>query len=150
MAPVRSIRKTFHLGILVFCLVVGILADIRQLVTAAPSILLFMGLVVYGSWILHLVFCRIFRVDTDTAIITSVAAIFSPPFVPVVASSLKRQGNHPVGADRGNRRICRGQLPGYFACLFPESGGQLIHDAVTGTDMGNSIRKAAEKKRGGI
>ncbi len=91
---VRAIEKTFQAGqyiILVFCLVVGSLADIHHLVTAAPSILLFMAFVVYGSWLLHLGVCKIFRIDVDTAIITSVAAIFSPPFVPVVASALRNR-----------------------------------------------------------
>jgi uncharacterized membrane protein len=33
--------------------------------------------------------CRLFRIDTDTFLITSVAAIMSPAFVPMVARSLK-------------------------------------------------------------
>ncbi|MDD4338883.1 MAG: DUF819 family protein [Syntrophales bacterium] len=91
---VRNIDKTFQLGqyiILVFCLVVGSMADIRQLVIAAPHIILYMALVVYGSFALHLFMSRIFKVDTDTTIITATAAIFSPPFVPVVASALRNR-----------------------------------------------------------
>jgi uncharacterized membrane protein len=67
------------------------MADIRKLVTEALPIILFIVFVVYGSWIIHIILCRIFKIDTDTAIITSVAAVMSPPFVPVAASALKNK-----------------------------------------------------------
>jgi uncharacterized membrane protein len=41
--------------------------------------------------LLHGLFCKIFKIDTDTYIITSVSAICSPPFVPVVAGALKNK-----------------------------------------------------------
>jgi uncharacterized membrane protein len=90
----RGIQKSFQLGqyiILVFCLVVGSLADLGQVVMSAPTIFVFTAVVVYGSMLLHLVFAALFRVDADTMIITSVAAVFSPPFVPVVAAALKNK-----------------------------------------------------------
>ncbi|WDP89391.1 MAG: DUF819 family protein [Desulfobacter sp.] len=46
---------------------------------------------VFGSMALHGLFCRIFKIDTDTFIITSASAICSPPFVPVVAGALKNR-----------------------------------------------------------
>ena len=91
---VRNIKMSFQLGqyiILIFCLVVGSMADIKQLLTAAPMVVLFVFIVMYGSWLLHLALSAIFRIDTDTVIITSVGAIFSPPFVPVVATALKNK-----------------------------------------------------------
>ena len=39
--------------------------------------------------ILHALLCKIAKIDSDTMLITSVSAICSPPFVPVVATSLK-------------------------------------------------------------
>jgi len=91
---IREIDRSFHLGqyiILIFCIVVGSMADVRQLVSAAQGIILITFLAVYGSWLLHLLLCTIFRIDTDTVIITSVAALFSPPFVPIFASALKNR-----------------------------------------------------------
>ncbi len=92
--PIREINMTFHLGqyiVLVFCVVVGSMADIRQLITAAPAIITFTFFVVFGSWLVHLFLSFIGRIDTDTTIITSVSAIFSPPFVPIVAGALKNR-----------------------------------------------------------
>ncbi len=91
---VRNIKKMFQLGqyiIMIFCLVVGSLANLSLIANAAPAILAFTGIVVYGCLALHIIFCRIFRIDADTMIITSIAGIFSPPFVPVVAAALKNK-----------------------------------------------------------
>lgn len=91
---IRAIPMTFQFGqyiIMIFCLVVGSLADLGQVVMGAPTIFIFTAIVVYGSMLLHVVLAAIFRVDADTMIITSVAAVFSPPFVPVVAAALKNK-----------------------------------------------------------
>lgn len=91
---IRSIPMTFQFGqyiIMIFCLVVGSLADLGQVVMSAPTIFIFTAIAVYGSMLLHVILAAIFRVDADTMIITSVAAVFSPPFVPVVAAALKNK-----------------------------------------------------------
>ncbi|MBN1882427.1 MAG: DUF819 family protein [Deltaproteobacteria bacterium] len=91
---VRNIEMTFHLGqyiILIFCVVVGSMADIRYLVSDAPAVFIYTVIVVYGSWLVHVLLSIPFRIDTDTTIITSTSALFSPPFVPVVAAQLKNK-----------------------------------------------------------
>jgi uncharacterized membrane protein len=85
---------TFQLGqylMFIFCLVIGSLADLKAMVNAMPAILIYTGIVIYGCLLLHILFAAIFRIDTDTVIITNVAGIFSAPFVPVVASALKNK-----------------------------------------------------------
>lgn len=91
---VRNIDLTFQAGqylILVFCLVIGSSADLRQLFTAAPAVLAFTFIVMYGAWLIHVGLALVFRIDADTVIITSVGAIFSPPFVPAAAAALKNR-----------------------------------------------------------
>ena len=46
-----------------------------------------------ASLLLHALLCRIARIDVDTFLVTSVSAICSPAFVPLVARSL---GNRTV------------------------------------------------------
>ena len=92
--PIRRIRLTHQFGqyfILVFCLVVGSTADLMRLFTVAPSVIGYVTLAIFGSLTLHVALAAIFRIDTDTMIITSVAGICSPPFVPMVASALKNR-----------------------------------------------------------
>ena len=67
------------------------MADLRDLININWSMMFFVSFCVFGSLLLHGIFCRIFKIDTDTYIITSVSAICSPPFVPVVASALKNK-----------------------------------------------------------
>ncbi len=91
---IRSIPMTHQLGqyfILVFCLSIGMMSDVMALVTAVPAMLGFVGVAIFGSLLLHVAGAAIFRIDTDTVIITSVAGIYSPPFVPMVASALKNR-----------------------------------------------------------
>ena len=54
-------------------------------------ILLYVTLAVFGSLFIQAVLSKIFKVDTDTMMITSTAFICSPPFVPVVAAALKNR-----------------------------------------------------------
>ena len=91
---VRRVRFTFALGqyfILVFSLTVGTMANLAALVSTAPAIAVWVLLAVFGSLILHVVLSAIFHIDADTMMITSVAGICSPPFVPMIAASLKNR-----------------------------------------------------------
>lgn len=91
---IREIKMSFQLGqyiIMLFCIVVGSMADLRMVAHAAPAIMIFTFIVVYGSLTIHAILAAIFRIDADTFIITSIAGLFSPPFVPVVASALKNR-----------------------------------------------------------
>jgi uncharacterized membrane protein len=91
---IRNIKKTFQLGmyiILIFCLIVGSMANLKDLININWALLFFVVFCIFGSLLLHALFCRIFKIDTDTFIITSVSAICSPPFVPVVAGALKNR-----------------------------------------------------------
>ncbi len=91
---VRNISKTFQFGmyiILVFSLVVGSMANLEQLVNINWSLMFFVNFVVFGTMLLHAGFCKILGIDTDTFLITSVAAVCSPPFVPVVAKALNNK-----------------------------------------------------------
>lgn len=67
------------------------MANIRDLIHINWVLLFYICFCIFGSVILHAVFCKIFKIDTDTFIITSISAICSPPFVPVVASALKNK-----------------------------------------------------------
>lgn len=91
---VNRLEKTFELGmylILVFSLVVASMANMSNIVSASPSIFIYITIVIFGSLLIQTILSKIFKVDTDTMMITSTAFICSPPFVPVVASALKNK-----------------------------------------------------------
>jgi uncharacterized membrane protein len=91
---IKNIRKTFQTGmyiILIFCIVVSSMADIRQLANISFNLFWYVGLAMFGSHILHAFLAKFFKIDADTVIISGSALICSPPFVPVVAGALKNR-----------------------------------------------------------
>ena len=58
------------------------------LLAASSTLFWFCGFVVFGSILLHYLMAILFKVDRDTLIITSTAAIFGPPFIAPVAQAI--------------------------------------------------------------
>jgi len=79
-----------HYLLLVFCVAIGTIADFREL-AGTPLIFAYCAFAVLGSVALHYFLASRFRIDADTAIITSTAAVFSPAFVGPVAAALKNR-----------------------------------------------------------
>ncbi len=93
---INRIEKTFESGmylILVFSLVVASMADVRNFAGLTPGLFAYITLAVFGSLLMHVLLSKVFKVDADTTMITSVAFICSPPFVPVIAGAI---GNRQV------------------------------------------------------
>jgi len=91
---IRNIPMTFQLGqyiILIFCLVVSSMADLTKLVSTAPAMVGYVSIAIFVGLTVHVALAAIFRIDADTVIITSVAGVFSPPFVPMVAAALRNR-----------------------------------------------------------
>lgn len=91
---INRIEKSFDAGmylILIFSLVVASMADIRNFAGLTPALLGYISLAVFGSLLVHVLLSKIFKVDADTTMITSVAFICSPPFVPVIAGALRNR-----------------------------------------------------------
>ena len=111
---VRAIPKTFQLGeyfILVFCFAVGAMGNISRLLKSTPRIFIMVTAVLLSTLVLHMLLCRIFRIDLDTMLITSTAAICSPPFVGVVAVALKNRALIVPGITTGIIGYALGILP---------------------------------------
>lgn len=88
---IRNIRKTFQLGMYIiyaFCFSVAASADFKALLNFSLPIFCYVFVSIIAGLLLHAFLSKLFRIDTDTMIITSVSAICSPPFVPAVAASL--------------------------------------------------------------
>ncbi len=128
-STVRRIRKipmTFQLGqyfILIFCMAVASMAELSRLFSAAPILLIWVAFMVFGTMILHMLLSIVFKVDADTVLITSVAAICSPPFVPIVAGAIKNKEIVVSGLTTGIIGYAIGNYLGVFcAYLFRAMG----------------------------
>ena len=50
--------------------------------------LVYIATIMIGSMLLQAILCRIFKIDVDTFLISSSAAIMSVPFIPVISGAL--------------------------------------------------------------
>ena len=93
---VRNLPKTFELGmffILIFSVVVASKFDIHQIDRSSLKILYFILFVMLTSIILHLIICKIFKVEGDLFTVGHISLLCSPPFVPPIVEAL---GNRKV------------------------------------------------------
>jgi len=91
---VKKIKGSFDTGmylILIFSIAVSSMMNFESMSKAFLPLMGFVTLGVFGTLILHVLFCKIFKIDVDTTIITSVSLICSPPFVPVIAAAIKNK-----------------------------------------------------------
>lgn len=92
--PVRGIKHTFQFGmyiIYVFCFTVASMTRFDVLIHIDWTVFLYVAISIFGSMLIHALLSKLFKIDSDTMIITSVSAVCSPPFVPVVVSGLKNR-----------------------------------------------------------
>ncbi len=88
---VRNLRGTYETGdyfLLVFSIAIGLLADFSKILENGLDIFLFTGSVLLFTIGFHYWLAKKFKIDTDTAIITSTAAIYGPVFIGQVASAI--------------------------------------------------------------
>ena len=88
---VRNWQGSYEVGeylLLMFCVAVGLLSDFSTLMEEGGEVIRYMGAVLIITVILHLLLCKIFKIDRDTALITSTAAVYGPVFVGQVASAI--------------------------------------------------------------
>ena len=92
---VKKMEKSYDLGmyfVLVFSLVVASMVDVTSIdYRAGANIIAYITFVIFASLMLSIIFSKIFKVDADTMVITSVALINSPLFVPMIAESMKNK-----------------------------------------------------------
>ena len=92
---VRKMEKSYDAGmylVLVFSLVVASMVDVRNIDYAGGiNIIMYIAFVIFCSLFLSILLSKIFKVDADTMVITSVALINSPLFVPMIAESMKNK-----------------------------------------------------------
>ena len=92
---VRKMEKSYDAGmylVLVFSLVVASMVDVTAIdYRASLGIVGYIAFVIFVSLFLSILLAKIFKVDSDTMVISSVALINSPLFVPMIADSMKNR-----------------------------------------------------------
>ena len=88
---INQLSGTFETGeyfLLIFCVALGMLADFGQIATEGLDILTYSGVALAATIVLHFFLSYLFKIDRDTVMITSTAAIYGPVFVAQIASAI--------------------------------------------------------------
>ena len=122
--PVRKLERSFDIGmylIYIFSIAMASMADFSKLELAdGLNQILFLVVAVFGSLVLHAIFCRVMRVDADSMTVSSVSFINSPPFVPMMVMVLKNRKALIVGLGVGIVGYVLGNYFGFLMAKFLE------------------------------
>ena len=115
---VRTWDKSYDAGmylIYVFCLVMATMADLSSIDwNQSLYILLFQAIIIFGSLFLTILLAKLFRIDADTAVITSDTLINSPICVPMIAATMKNKDVIVTGITNGLAGYAVGNYIGYL------------------------------------
>ena len=115
---VRGWDKSYDAGmylIYIFCLVMATMADLSTIDwQQSLYILIFQAVIVFGSLFITIFGARIFRIDADTAVITSNTLINSPVCVPMIAATMKNRDVIVTGITNGLAGYALGNYLGYI------------------------------------
>ncbi len=102
---VRNLTRSYDAGmylIYIFSLAIASMADFSNLdLAGGVNQILFMTFAVFVSLALHAIVCRLMKVDADSMIISSVAFINSPPFVPMACAAMRNRSVLVTGLGAG-------------------------------------------------
>jgi len=122
---ISSIEKTFQLGmyfIIVFSLVIASMGNLRSMFQIDfLNLFMYVAFAIFGSIVVHVFLSYLFKVDSDTTIITITALTFSPPFVPVVSAALKNKEIIITGITSGIIGYAFGNYLGVALAYFLKS-----------------------------
>ncbi|MBQ4503288.1 MAG: DUF819 family protein [Alistipes sp.] len=116
---VRRLERSYDIGmylIYIFSLVIATMADFSSLdLVGGANLLAFLTFAVFVSLSLHAIMCRLMKVDADSMVISSVAFINSPPFVPMAVAAMKNKGALVTGLAAG---VAGYALGNYFGVIM--------------------------------
>ncbi len=103
--PVRQLHRSYDLGmylIYIFSLAIASMADLSNLqIMENLNMIAFLAFAIFVSLFIHALICRLFRVNADSMVISSVAFINSPPFVPMISNAMKNRAALVTGISAG-------------------------------------------------
>lgn len=117
---VKALDMSYDLGmylIYIFSITIASMADFSKLnIAEGVGLFGFLSIAVFVSLALHAIFCRLLKVDADSMVVSSVAFINSPPFVPMISASMKNKEALLTGLAAGIVGYAAGTHLGVLMC----------------------------------
>ena len=102
---VRKLDTSYDAGmylIYIFSITIASMADFSNLqMEGGVNLLIFLTIAIFGSLLLHALFCRLMRIDADSMMVSSVSFINSPPFVPMTSAAMRNKNALVTGLAAG-------------------------------------------------
>ncbi len=102
---VRKLDTSYDAGmylIYIFSITIASMADFSNLqMEGGVNLLIFLTIAIFGSLLIHALFCRLMRVDADSMMVSSVSFINSPPFVPMTSAAMRNKNALVTGLAAG-------------------------------------------------
>jgi uncharacterized membrane protein len=120
--PVRNLEKSYDGGIYlvyIFSVVVASMADVTNLdFHNGIYWFLYIGFVIFASLFIQVLLSKLFKIEADAMIISSVALINSPPLVPMMAAAMKNKDIIITGLSIGIVGYAIGNYLGFLISEF--------------------------------
>lgn len=88
---ISKLRGSYQQGeyfLLVFCVALGLLANFQKMIDGGLPLLAFSLVALITTIVLHWFFAWLFKIDRDTVIISSTAALYGPVFIAQVTTAI--------------------------------------------------------------
>ena len=103
--PIQKFDKSYDLGmylIYIFSLAIASMADLSNLqIMENLNMIAMLAFTIFVSLFIHAIICRFLKVNADSMVISSVAFINSPPFVPMISNAMKNRAALVTGITSG-------------------------------------------------
>lgn len=104
--------------ILVFSFSLSSCLDLTKLGSDFAKILLFYGCITIGTFLFHIFFAKIFKIDVDCTLVTLTAGLYGPAFIPAITNQIKNDELTAPGLIVGSLGYAIGTFLGLLMGLF--------------------------------
>lgn len=91
---VRNLKGSYQQGeyfLLIFCVALGLLANFQKLLVDGLPLLTFSLVALISTILIHWLLAKLFKIDRDTVMISSTAALYGPVFIAQVTTSIQNR-----------------------------------------------------------
>lgn len=97
LRAVKGTAGAGHYLILVFSVALSMSMDFTKFNLGYVYVFLMFTAITLGTFVLHVVLCKIFKIDADCCMVTMTAGIYGPAFIPAITKQIGDEKLTPVG-----------------------------------------------------
>ena len=103
---------------MVFSLALSMSLRFEDISASTLQIFVLFASITIGSFIVHIILCKIFKIDVDCAMVTLTAGIYGPAFIPAITKQIKNEKLTAVGLICGSLGYAIGTFLGVGLALL--------------------------------